>query len=101
MENIYEMSYCDFVKSIVLNTLPNIDLKPVPRMIRSVGCAFGSPEEHLYSMYNNRHYLEYYSVMDCLKKFHIEKKTNFDRMIRNIDINRLETCIDELFICKI
>ena len=80
MEQIENMNYEHFLYCIANDVLPEVKRiihnSPIPRMIRSFGCTLTNIDTKMYSFYLNRHYLEYYTIPECLNRFLIPNSYN-------------------------
>lgn len=92
MEEIEKMDFDDFRKHLFENTIPYIRIKPSkycqnksnksikpprPLFIRTYTCSFNTSEEKIFSMYRNRHYLEYIPLNKLVELFFFNIKTTY------------------------
>ena len=78
MDKIENMDYLHFIYCVANNILPIVEIKPLPKILRTHTCTFQNTDSKLYSFYFNRHYLQYYTLSQCMEKFLIDRITEDD-----------------------
>lgn len=105
MQQLNEMNFDDFCKNLISDTMPTINMiKPKhiyitknhalkrPLLIRSFTCSFNTVEQKLFSMYINRHHLQYIPLHQFVKNFFLSFHTTEKGSLPNIT-----TKLDELY----
>ena len=67
MDHIQEMNFITFITHLKNRTIPHIELKQKPRIVRSVAISAINTESILFSIYMNRDHLNYFTIDNMIK----------------------------------
>ena len=84
MEHIEKMSFVTFITHLKNKTIPNVELKQRPSIVRSVAVSTSNLDSILYSIYINRDHLNYFTIDNMIEKL-INKNSvdNFYKELQN------------------
>lgn len=102
MEEINSMDFVTFITCIKNKSLPVIDQKPRPKMMRYSACTFSTFITQLFSIYLNRDKLQFVDIDYIISSisvkstnFYSDLENNFDDIIQNYNDADTDTDTDQ------
>lgn len=68
MDHIQEMNFITFITHLKNRTIPHVELKHKPTIVRSVASTAINTETMLFSIYINRDHLNYFTIDNMIKR---------------------------------